>query len=85
MSKEYQSEKSPIFDSQKEPKNTKKTPYNASVICFQSLPDVLQHPVDVEMGTRVKKNILKLERVYFTEYKAVNISIKHSNEDNLTM
>ena len=42
--------------------------------------------IDVEMGTRVKKNILKLERVYFTEYKAVNISIKHStNEDNLTM
>lgn len=42
--------------------------------------------IDVEIGTRVKKNILKLERVYFTEYKAVNISIKHStNEDNLTM
>ena len=29
----------------KEPKNTKKTPYNVSVICFQSLTDVLQHPV----------------------------------------
>ena len=29
----------------KEPKNTKKTPYNVSVICFQSLTDVLQQPV----------------------------------------
>ena len=30
----------------KEPKNTKKTPYNVSVICCQSLPVVLQHPVE---------------------------------------
>ena len=30
----------------KEHKNTKKTPYNVSVICCQSLPVVLQHPVD---------------------------------------
>ena len=29
----------------KEPKNTKKTPYNVSVICCQNLPVVLQHPV----------------------------------------
>ena len=29
----------------KEPKNTKKTRYNVSVICCQSLPVVLQHPV----------------------------------------
>ena len=45
MPKEYQSEKSPIFDSQKSPKTLKKTPYNVSVICCQSLPVVLQHPV----------------------------------------
>merc|ERR1739836_252013 len=44
--KEYQSEKSPIFDSQKSTKNNKKTPYNVSVICCQSLPVVLQHPVN---------------------------------------
>ena len=49
------------------------------------LHTLLLHRIDVEIGTRVKKNILKLERVYFTEYKAVNISIKHSNEDNSTM
>ena len=30
----------------KEHKNNKKTPYNVSVICFQSLPVVLQHPVE---------------------------------------
>ena len=29
----------------KEPKNPKKTMYNVLVICFQSLTDVLQHPV----------------------------------------
>ena len=29
----------------KEHKNNKKTPYNVSVICCQSLPVVLQHPV----------------------------------------
>ena len=30
----------------KEHKNNKKTPYNVSVICCQSLPVVLQHPVE---------------------------------------
>ena len=30
----------------KEPKNTKKTPYNVPIICFQNLTDVLQHPVE---------------------------------------
>ena len=33
----------------KEPKNTKKTPYNVWIICFQSFPDVLQHPVCVNV------------------------------------
>ena len=42
--KEYQSEKSPIFDSQK---STKKTPKNVSQKGLQSLTDVLQHPVDM--------------------------------------
>ena len=39
--------KSTIFDSQKSPKTKRKLhPYNVSVICCQSLTDVLQHPVD---------------------------------------
>ena len=46
MPKEYQSEKSPIIDSQKSKKNKKKTPKNESHKGFQSWPDVLQHPVD---------------------------------------
>ena len=41
--KEYQSEKSPIFDSQKSTKTTRKK--NVSQKGLQSLPDVLQHPV----------------------------------------
>ena len=43
MPKEYQSEKSPIFDSQKSTKTTRKK--NVSQKGLQSLPDVLQHPV----------------------------------------
>ena len=42
--KEYQSEKSPIFDSQNN-KNNKKTPKNVSQKGLQSLTDVLLHPV----------------------------------------
>ena len=44
MPKEYQSEKSPIIDSQKS-KKTRRTPKNESHKGFQSWPDVLQHPV----------------------------------------
>ena len=45
--KEYQSEKSPIIDSQmtNEHKNNKITPKNVSQKGLQSLTDVLQHPV----------------------------------------
>ena len=43
--KEYQSEKSPIFDIQKSTKNNMITPQNVSQKGLQSLTDVLQHPV----------------------------------------
>ena len=53
--KEYQSEKSPIIDSQmtNEHKNNKITPKNVSQKGLQSLPDVLQHPVDTKARRRL--------------------------------
>ena len=48
----------------KEHKNTKKTPYNVSVICCQSLPVVLQHPVEEEnKGEEKEDEKKKAEKV----------------------
>ena len=53
----------------KEHKNNKKTPYNVSVICCQSLPVVLQHPVYtnyccVTCAMRKCRNICLIMKAY---------------------
>ena len=81
MPKEYQSEKSPIFDSQKSPITQRKLHIMSQfticfTICFQSLPDVLQHPVFMKLKRKTSCRILNLSHLFWMSVPNKNNNIK---------